>query len=332
MTAPKLVFGAGTLMKSAGYNTAEEVKPVLEALAEYGDLFTELDTAAAYGESEEYLGQVKAASQFTIHTKARGMRNPSPSTKEVIIAEGKESLCKLGVDQVDIYFMHCPDLRVPLEETLAGIDSLYQSGAFRRFGLSNYTAEQVEEVIRVCNSHGYVLPSAYQGNYNAVACLAEDELLPLLRRHGIAFYAYSPIAGGFLAKKSAQLRQRSLQGRWESNKVAGQIYYAMYADRPGYLEALDQWHEIAAAEGVTAAEMAYRWVVHNSVLDAALGDAVIVGPRNPEQIREIVAWIQKGPLSQEAAIKIETLWGPLKEHALPTNLEAFNMVNSRKAD
>lgn len=63
--------------------------------------------------------------------------------------------------QVDILFIHAPDARIPFEETLSGIDALHKQGAFKRFGLSNHTAEQVEEVVNICNEKGFVAPSVF---------------------------------------------------------------------------------------------------------------------------------------------------------------------------
>lgn len=157
--------------------------------------------------------------------------------------------------QLDVLFIHAPDPRVPLEETLSGIDALHREGAFRRFGLSNYGAGEVEEVVRLCGDRGFVRPSVFEGSYNAFARQAEAGLLPVLRRHGISLYAYSPIAGGFPAKTSRQFRDGALEGRWSTRGLLGTVYHFMY-NNPGALEALDRWHEIAAAEGISSVEMA----------------------------------------------------------------------------
>ena len=78
----------------------------------------------------------------------------------------------------------------PLEDTLAGVNEVYKSGSFSRFGLSNWKVEDVVAAYEHCKKHGYVLPSAYQGPYNAVARGSETDLFPTLRKLGMAFYAY----------------------------------------------------------------------------------------------------------------------------------------------
>lgn len=149
----------------------------------------------------------------------------------------------------------------------------------------------------------------------------------MLRRHNIAFYAYSPIAGGFLAKTSDELQKRNLAGRWSPDSLYGTMYYALYADKTRFLDALDRWHEIARAEGLTGgAELAYRWAVHNSALDGRRGDAVIIGSRSVEQTREALGWIRKGPLSETIQTQIEALWEPVKREAHLNCLDVLEKV------
>jgi aflatoxin B1 aldehyde reductase len=103
--------------------------------------------------------------------------------------------------------MHAPDDCTPLSSTLAGVNEAYKKGYFSRFGLSNYRVEDVEAVYNHCNENGYVLPTVYQGNYSPVARKQDTLLFPTLRRLKIAFYAYSPLAGGFLTKTKEQVKQ-----------------------------------------------------------------------------------------------------------------------------
>lgn len=223
--------------------------------------------------------------------------------------------------------MHTPDTRLPVEETLSGIDALYKAGTIKRFGLTNYTPSQVEEVVQVCKEKGFVAPSVFQGSYNAVARLAEDELLPILRRENISFWAYSPIAGGFLAKTSQQFRDNAFEGRWDQACFLGKCYHQMY-NKPEALAALDRWHEIAAAEGggIPPAEMAWRWVAHNSAVDGARGDGLVIGAANPEQWRNTLAAIQKGPLTAETAAKIDALWAPLRAGSTYCNWDVVSQL------
>lgn len=222
--------------------------------------------------------------------------------------------------QVDVYYLHAPDRRVAFAETLEAINEVHQTGAFRRLGLSNFLPAEVEEVVQICKDNHYVLPTVYQGSYNAVQRLMEVELLPLLRKHQICYYAYSPSAGGFLAKTPDQLKA-STSGRWKPSTFAGDMYRSLYADKRATIEALASWHEIAEAEGTTGIDMAYRWVVHNSVLDGSLGDSVIFGAIKEEHLRGTLAAIEEGPLSKETVEKIEKIWDRVKDDS---HLDNFN--------
>lgn len=177
-----------------------------------------LDTARLYGDSEEILGNAGAGKRFTIDTKARGGFNPDGATKANVLGDFKASKDFLGSD-VDIYYIHAPDSKTPLGETLSAIDEINKSGFFKRFGLSNYKAEDVQKVYDHCKEKGYVLPTAYQGNYSAVARKQEELLFPTLRKLGISFYAYSPLAGGFLVKTKEQIQEGA--GRFNDQALGG---------------------------------------------------------------------------------------------------------------
>lgn len=230
--------------------------------------------------------------------------------------------------QVNIYYQHAPEPATPLEDTLAGVNELYKSGAFKQFGLSNFSAQDVEDVIRISKEKGYVLPTVYQGNYSAFARRTETEIFPVLRKHGIAFYAYSPSAGGFLAKDSATLRSAAGAGRWHPEHMFGKLYNALYS-KEVLLEGLDDWNAAAKAQGITGIEMAYRWITYHSKLDPARGDGVIVGGRTEQQIREIVAWIKKGPLGEEAAKKIDAIWEKIAPEAPLDNYHSYHALQSK---
>ena len=124
-------------------------------------------------------------------------------------------------------------------------------------------------------SKGYVLPTVFQGNYNPVARHYETALLPLLRELNIAFYAYSPLAGGFLVKDAQTLNTGGGQGRWDPNQPIGKVYNEMY-NKPSLLEALSEWEAIANEARVSKAALAYRWVMYDSKLNAEHGDGMIV--------------------------------------------------------
>ncbi|MCJ1480387.1 Aflatoxin B1 aldehyde reductase member 2 [Schaereria dolodes] len=312
----EVVFGGASIGAERVFKTEPQVEEVLEILGSNG--VKEIDSAQLYAGSEELLGKVKAGSRFTLSTKARGGFMPGRSEKDDLVHDAKESLRKLGVDRVDIFYIHAPDASVPLSSTLSGIQALHSAGHFQRFGLSNYQAADVVAVYEYMKAHSYVLPTVYQGNYSPVTRKQETLLFPTLRKLGISFYAYSPLAGGFLVKTKEQILAGA--GRFDANSQIGKIYQRMYA-RPAYLEALAEWEAIAEEAGCSKADLAYRWVKYNCVLDAEHGDAVIIGASRVEQLKQTLEGLNAGPLNESVVAKVDSLWKKL-EHEAP--LDNFN--------
>jgi aryl-alcohol dehydrogenase-like predicted oxidoreductase len=210
--------------------------------------------------------------------------------------------------QINVYYIHAPDRRVPLADLLAGLNTAYNAGKFKRLGLSNFLASEVEEVLRIARENNFILPTVYQGNYNAVARHSEKALLPLLRANNISYYAYSPIAGGFLTKDVDLLTAGGeAGGRWDPKTVTGGLYTALYG-KEGMLQGLRLWGNIAKEAGIEKAELAYRWVAFHSALDGSKGDSLIFGARNGGQIRGALAGVSKGPLPQGVVDEIERVW------------------------
>jgi len=134
----------------------------------------------------------------------------------------------------------------------------------------------------------------------------------LLRKLNINFYAYSPIAGGFLAKTSAQLRSNEIEGRFGEKSFLGDMYNELYG-KPSLYEGLDDWGEIARDAGVGKAALAYRWVVYHSAL--AEGDGVVVGARHVGQLEETLKAIEEGPLEEGIAERASGVWEKVKGDA-----------------
>jgi aflatoxin B1 aldehyde reductase len=165
-----------------------------------------------------------------------------------------------------------------------------------------------------------VPPTVYQGNYNAVSRLPEKELFPLLREHNIAFYAYSPIAGGFLTKTREQLENGG-GGRWDKESQIGKLYHGIYV-KEANLEALDVWGGIANDAGVSKAELAFRWIAYHSGLRKEVGDGLIIGASSLKQVRGTLEGLRRGPLGDEIVRRIEGVWELVEKEAVLDNWEA----------
>ncbi|EAU29576.1 conserved hypothetical protein [Aspergillus terreus NIH2624] len=313
---PTFVFGAASFNEQGSHRTAAEVEEMLQVLQQQG--ITTIDTAQIYGSSEELLGLTHAAARFVIDTKHCGGFAPGNSTKEKVIAGAEESLRKLQMDKVNVFYLHAPDRQTPLEETLEGINALYQAGKFTSFGLSNFRADEVEAVIQLAKQKNFVLPTVYQGNYNPLSRKQETELLPVLRKHGLAFYAYSPLAGGFLAKSKEDLLGGGLSGRWDPRSMFGMVYHGLY-NKPVFLDALDDWGRIADEAGVSRAELAYRWMGYHSCLSGEYGDAMVVGASSAGQLERTMQGLRRGALSEDVVERIEMVWEKVRDEAVLDN-------------
>ncbi|KAB8071342.1 putative aldehyde reductase [Aspergillus leporis] len=315
---PKLIFGGAAISTGLSFSTPEQATQLLDLLEQEG--IQQIDTAQLYGNSEEFLGSLKAGDRFIIDTKHVGGWVEGSSSREEVVKRGEESLKKLGVEKVNIFYLHAPSPSTPLTSTLAGINDLHLRGAFTHFGLSNFNPSQVKEVLRISKENNYVPPTVYQGNYNAVSRLPEKELFPLLREHNIAFYAYSPIAGGFLTKTREQLENGG-GGRWDKESQIGKLYHGIYV-KEANLEALDVWGGIANDAGVSKAELAFRWIAYHSGLRKEVGDGLIIGASSLKQVRGTLEGLRRGPLGDEIVRRIEGVWELVEKEAVLDNWEA----------
>jgi aflatoxin B1 aldehyde reductase len=128
------------------------------------------------------------------------------------------SLKRLQVDKVALFYLHAPDTDTPLEATLLEVKKLHEEGKFEALGLSNYSAWETTHVWHLCDKLGVVKPTVYQGMYNGITRQVEVELFPCLRRLGMRFLAYNPLAGGLLTGKH-RFDKPPAAGRFKGNDM-----------------------------------------------------------------------------------------------------------------
>ncbi|TVY87572.1 Oxidoreductase, partial [Lachnellula willkommii] len=310
-------------------------------------------------QSELTLKKYNAPKTFEINTKAPGFKAGALS-KQRILQGLEKSLEDLGVDSVcmpcaftnhtfaiclsdwdwgiwkngcadwsradvDLYYFHSPDPATPIEESLSAIREAYAAGKFKRFGLSNFLPADVQKIHDIQKAANSILPTVFQGNYNPVSRHIEEDLFPLLRKLNISFYAYSPIAGGFLVKDAAAIRSQDVEGRFGAKTGSANLYATLYG-KESLLGALEEWGDIAREAGVSKAALAYRWVSYHSALRPGLGDGIIVGARKTGQLEETLIAIQAGPLDEVTAEKARAVWGKVKAEAPRDNWNSFGAI------
>jgi len=177
---------------------------------------------------------------------------------------------------------------------------------FERFGLSNYSSWQVAEIVYLCKMHNYVVPSVYQGMYNAVTRQVEVELFPALRRFNISFYAYNPLAGGLLTGRY-KMDETPTEGRFDSQTLWGKAYTTRYW-KAELFETLDNLKVACAKHNITLADAAHRWMVHHSAMDGDKGDKIILGASSAAQAEENITACHQGPLPEEIVKIYDAGW------------------------
>lgn len=256
-----------------------------------------MDTALIYpmvpnaeGLTERILSQQLRALQeqsIVVHSKINPWGDNSMSA-EGVVSQMNRILSNLQQDSLELLYLHAPDHRVPIAVTLEAVDRLHREGKVKRFGLSNYSAWQVADIVRTCEARGWLRPSVYQGMYNGISRDVERELFPCLKHFGIPFYAYNATAGGLLTGKH-KMEQVPTEGRFTSP-----VYMQRYWNEK-YFGALDRLQAACTAEGVAVADAAHRWLTHHSKLDIER-DAIIVGASSAEQLEQNYAAAMAGPL------------------------------------
>jgi aflatoxin B1 aldehyde reductase len=224
-----------------------------------------------------------------------------------------ESLKALKAEKIDMWYLHGPDRKTPYEETFRAVDELHKEGYFDRFGISNYMSWEVAHMNEICIQNGWIRPSVYQGVYCSVHRSVEAELFPCLRKYGMGFYAFSPLAGGYLTDRYHRGDMESVEAgsRFDPKTNQGKQYQKRFWNDTMF-DALDIIRAAAGKHNLTEAESALRWMMHHSKLDAANGDTVIIGASSVKRLEENLDDFEKGPLPEDVVLAFEEAWSKTK--------------------
>lgn len=216
-------------------------------------------------------------------------------SRKHIMASVDQSLRRLGMDYVDIFYHHRPDPNTPLEESMLALEAIVRSGKALYVGLSNYDAVQTDKAAKILA--GLNTPCIiHQPRYNMFERTIEHGLCDALTRNGMGSVVFCPLAQGLLTGKY-------LQGIPEDSRVAKNSPFLKANDlTESKLNKIRKLNDIATERGQSLAQMALRWVLRNPVITSA-----IIGASRPSQIEENVRAFEAPELSLDELARIDAI-------------------------
>ena len=258
-----------------------------------------IDTADVYsdGLSETITGQalknlkvprdrVVVATKVLGETGSKGV-NSAGASRYHIMAGVKASLKRLQLDHIDLYQIHGTDPLTPIEETVRALDDLVRQGHVRYVGVSNWAAWQIAKALGIAERDRLARFESLQAYYTVAGRDLERELIPMLRSEGIGLMVWSPLAGGLLSGKYG----REQQAEEGSRRIAFD-FPPVHEERAW--DCIDAMRPIAQAKGVSVAQVALAWLLHQPQVTS-----VIVGAKRPEQLADNIAATQVALTAQE---------------------------------
>jgi L-glyceraldehyde 3-phosphate reductase len=270
---------------------------------------THFDLANNYGpppgSAEETFGQILLQDlaafrdELIISTKAGYLMWPGPygewGSRKYLVASLDQSLRRMGLDYVDIFYHHRPDPETPLEETMGALDHIVRSGKALYVGISSYTADQTRQAAKTLKALGTPC-LIHQPRYSMFDRWIEGDLLAVLREEGIGCIVFSPLAQGLLTDK--YLKGIPVDSR--ASKPHGFLKREQITDDK--LAKVRRLQALALARGQTLAQMALAWVLRHSEVTSAL-----IGASRREQIDDAVGALKNLNFAGEELQSIENI-------------------------
>jgi aryl-alcohol dehydrogenase-like predicted oxidoreductase len=279
---------------------------------------THFDTANAYvnGEGERVLGRALRGrrDEVILGTKVGlkrlggtldGLLTKGGETEglspERVVSACEESLRRLGTEYIDVYYLHVPDPKTPIERSLEGVRTLLDTGKIRAWGTSNYASWQLLEMMALADRLGLPRPVLAQQLYNLLVRQLDVEYFHFAARYAHHTSAYNPLAGGMLARP---LPARDPSGG--TAPVPGSRFdrNAMYQGRyftARMRENVEQYQVLSQAHGRSLLELAYGFVAARAGVDS-----ILVGPATATHLDDAARALER-PLSSDALVELDVL-------------------------
>jgi L-glyceraldehyde 3-phosphate reductase len=312
----------GLWQNFGGVNVFETGRAVIRRAFDRG--VTHFDLAnnygPPYGSAEENFGAIlkkdfrDLRNELVISTKAGWDMWPGPyglgGSRKYMLASLDESLERLGLEYVDIFYSHRPTADVPLEETMRALAQAVRQGKALYVGISSYSPERTREAVQILKSEGVPL-LIHQPSYSMLNRWVEKDLLGTLEELGVGCIAFSPLAQGLLTNKY-------LKGVPDSSRARDGLWFQKEFLSDENLRRVWALNEIAHRRGQSLAQMAIAWVLRDERVTSAL-----IGARNVEQLDNSLDALMQLSFRDEELIEIDRyaqdgsidLWKGAREEA-----------------
>jgi len=312
----------GLWQNFGGVNVFETSRAVVRRAFDRG--VTHFDLAnnygPPYGSAEENFGTIlqkdfgSLRNELLISTKAGWDMWPGPygvgGSRKYMLASLDESLTRMGLEYVDIFYSHRPTADVPVEETMGALVQAVRQGKALYVGISSYSPERTREAAQILKSEGVPL-LIHQPSYSMLNRWVEKELLGTLEDLGVGCIAFSPLAQGLLTNKY-------LNGVPESSRAKDGLWFQKEFLSEENLRRVWALNEIAHRRGQSLAQMAIAWVLRDTRVSSAL-----IGARNVEQLDNSLDALKQLRFADEELVEIDRyaqdgsidLWKGAREEA-----------------
>ncbi len=257
-----------------------------------------------YGSAEENFGKhlkqdfMPYRDELIISTKAGYDMWPGPygdwGSRKYLTASLDQSLKRMGLDYVDIFYSHRPDPETPLEETMSALNHAIKQGKALYAGISNYPAERAKEASRILKELGTPC-LIHQPKYSMFERWVEDELLDVLEEEGIGCIPFSPLAQGLLTNKY-------LKGIPEGSRAAKSWGFLKEDQVTPAIEKVKKLNNLALERGQSLAQMALAWVVRDKRITT-----VLIGASSVQQLDDNLAMLNNRSFSEVELNQIEEI-------------------------
>lgn len=258
-----------------------------------------------YGSAEENFGRILKKGlgayrdELVISSKAGYDMWPGPygnwGSRKYLMASLDQSLKRMGIDYVDIFYSHRPDPETPIEETMGALADIVRQGKALYVGISNYNAEQTKAAVDILKEH-HVPCLIHQARYSMFDRWTEPELLPLLEKEGIGMIAFSPLAQGLLTNKYLH----GIPANSRAAKSTGHLQIDQVTDEK--IAKIKLLNDLAVQRGQTLAEMALAWLLKDKRVTS-----VIIGASSVDQLKDNLNALNNTAFTHDELSAIENI-------------------------